>query len=129
MFIWDILFALAIAFIVWLIFAVGFRRPGPWSGFWAFFMILFLAAWAGGLWIMPLGPTLMGVYWLPFVFMALLFALLLAAVVPEPRPRNRQEARAEREAEAALGAFFWVLMIILLFAIVAGYIFEGPPVV
>jgi len=44
----DVLFALSMALIFTMIFAAGLRRTGPWSSVAVFFLVIFLAAWAGG---------------------------------------------------------------------------------
>ena len=89
----DFFFALAIAGIVTALFALLLGRRGPWASSPLFFLLIFLAAWAGGVWITPVGPSVWGLYWLPFLVVAVLFALLLAAVTPPERtPQSRIEA-------------------------------------
>lgn len=126
MFFADLVAALLVALLVWAIFAFAFRRPGPFAGVWVAFFLIFLAAWIGGAWANPIGPAAYGVYWLPFLFFALLFALLLAAI---PSPRRdvtvREVAAAENATAAALGAFFRILVLFMILGIVAAYVF-GP---
>lgn len=126
MFLIDLLFALAVALLLTAIFAVLFRTTGPWSSFWIFLVVVFLAAWVGGLWVVPLGPPLFDVYWLPFLLVGLFFALLMAAAAPVVRaPRTPREAaaeiEAEREAATAFSVFFWILLVGLLIAVILGY--------
>ena len=107
-----------IAFIVGLlvtaVFAAGFRRRGPWGSVVWFFLVVFLAAWAGGLWMQSYGPTLWGLYWLPMLTLALLFGLLLAATTPPTSRRTAPLERAEfhegKAAAVAVGTFFWILI-------------------
>lgn len=128
MFLLDVLFALLMAGIFTLIFAVAFRRPGPWSSVLAFFLVIFLASWAGRLWISPTGPAFLGIFWLPVLLVALLVGLLLASVGPQ-RPRH-VETISEAEAKArqwdavlrAFNAFFWALLIGFAIVIVLGYL-------
>lgn len=135
MFFVSMLFALLMAAVFTLIFALGFRRPGPWSNALVFFLVIFLAAWAGGLWISPAGPVFYGIYWLPIILVAFLFAVLLAGVPPGRRPPHvktiseaKAEAQQQQAAERAFDAFFWVLLIAFVGFIVLGYIAaEGPP--
>jgi len=126
MFFVDLLFALAVALLLTAIFAAGFRNRGPWAAWWVFLLVVFLAAWAGGVWITPFGPLLFDTYWLPILVVGLIFALLLAAAVPARAPRTRAEAiaeaRAEEEAAAAFSVFFWILLIGLAIAIVLAYV-------
>lgn len=125
MFFIDLLFALAVALLLTLIFAAILGTRGPWASVWVFLLVVFLAAWAGGLWITPFGPPLFDTYWLPFLLVGLIFALLLAAVTPVAPPRTRREAiaqaREEEAAVAALTVFFWVLIIALAGAVVLAY--------
>jgi len=125
MFVAHLLFALVIGFILTLVFAVGFRRSGPWGSVAIFFAIVFLLTWAGGLWIAPFGPSLWGVYWLPFFIVGLLFALLLAASGPSRPPRNAQEAvegaKAEIAVQSILNLFLWLLIVGLIAGIIVHY--------
>jgi hypothetical protein len=95
------------------------------------FFIFFLAIWAGGVWLVPFGPTIAGAYWLPFVLVGLFILLLFAAAAgttAPPPPRTSAEAQEEVEEAAAAGAvitvFFWALMIGLLIAIILGYVID-----
>lgn len=90
-----------------------------------FFVILFLASWAGGLWLQPFGPAVWGVAWLPFVLVGIFVALLLAAAA-SPGRYPSATGPVERDAPAAaaalaFGVFFWLLVIGLLVAIGFGY--------
>jgi hypothetical protein len=112
-----------------LILIVLFRRrgPGPWAGFFFVFSILFLAIWAGGIWLLPIGPPLWGESWLSFVLVGLVFALLLAVALPSrKRPATldlqRPEVKAASDAvELVFGLFFYLLLIVLIVAIVGRY--------
>ena len=126
MFLGEFLFALVMAVLFTLIFAVGLKRQGPWSAWWTFFLIILLAGWAGGLWISPVGPTFIGIYWVPIILVAFIFAVLLAAVAPPSTQKSKVETisqvkEEEAAAEKALDIFFWVLLVILIIAIILGY--------
>lgn len=126
--------------------ALGWRRPGDEAadealggGALFFFLILFLATWAGGAWLAPVGAA-WSASWLPFLVVGFLVALVLAAVVPtrDERWRWRRPRRdggavgaaaiaAERDREAAelaagFGVFFWALLLGLAFAILIAYL-------
>ena len=126
MFFGDILFALALAIIFTAIFAGGCRRRGPWCGLVPFFIILFFATWAGGLWLYPFGPLWFGVSWMPFLIFGLLVALLLAAATEPMPPKTAQEAvdqaKEEVAAEQTLNVFFWVILVLLIIGIISAYI-------
>lgn len=124
----DVLYALIISILISVVFVYGFRREGPWQGFFIFFLIIFLAAWAGGIWLAPTRTSIRGMYWLPFLMVGLIFALLLAAATPpKPEPsiilKTKKEAKKEEVIKTALSIFFWVLIIALIVAIVVGYWF------
>jgi hypothetical protein len=126
MFVANIAFAMGTALLFTFVFRRGLKRPGPWSSWLPFFLVLLLAGWAGGLWISPVGPVFMGIYWLPIVMIGLLVSLLLAAASLPTRQRPKVETISEvKEQEAmtqkALDAFFWILLVSLLAAVVLGY--------
>lgn len=150
MFAIQVLFALFIAIILTAVFHGIFRTTGPWRGFWAFFLIVFFAAVAAGLWIVPVGPSAWGYYWIPGFLAAIVFALLLAAATPHtPGTKFEKKARkAEKEITktytynpagqagnpddlyigdrpvqgAVMGGFFWLLITLLVIIVVAGVI-------
>lgn len=124
----EFIVVLFMALIVASIFFYGFRSRGPWSAFWVFLLILFLAGWAGRLWVTPAGPAIWGFGWLPVLMFVFIVALLIAAASPredtttsdEIRRSRTRATRPDTEAGAAFGIFFWVLLIVLIAAIVAG---------
>ncbi len=121
------LFALMTALGLSAIFIAGFRKRGPWDNFLLFFAVVFLGSWAGGIWFSPLGPPLFGVYWLPFLIVGLVFALLLAAVVsPFPQDTTVQllgpgEKSPEKNKRMVLGVYFWLLIFALVVLIFTRY--------
>ncbi len=125
----DFIFALFFAIIALIILmtAIGWRRPvSPMSDAIFLFILFLLLIWAGGIWITPFGPALVGGYWLPFFFMAVIFILLLAAVVPEEVRRAERKGQEQLETEevaaTVFGIFFWILVIFLIAAIIARYV-------
>lgn len=123
----EILIAVIIGLILTAIFAAGFRGTRGWDGLLLFFAIIFLATWAGGLWIIPAGPLLAGIAWVPLVFIGILFALLLAALIPPSwSPREYySDVRTESSSTTAmwgLSLFFWLLLLVLVVSVVLGYI-------
>jgi hypothetical protein len=129
MFFLHFLYALFFALLLTAAFFALFRTKGPWSSIALFFLVIFLATWAGGAWLAPFGPGLWGISFLPFLLVGLVFALLLAAVAPSEKEQSTvelvdpKEVREERATAArALGLFFWVLIGTLLVIIIARYI-------
>jgi hypothetical protein len=127
MFFIDLLLALVIAVIVGLILTRGFRRSGPWTGVAGFFLLLFLATWAAGVWLVPFGPVMFGAYVLPFLFGALIVGLLLAAVSP-PGPTGPEPLEEGQAAALGLSMFFWALIIALVVVILVAYLAPVEPV-
>jgi hypothetical protein len=121
----DVLMALAVALLVTLIFSAVLRTRGPWASTLVFFVLVFLASWAGGLWITPFGPPLFGIYWLSFLVVGVLFALLLA-VMPGQHPQSRnedvQQIRAQEAMTKILTGFTWIMIVGLVMVIAAAYL-------
>ncbi len=128
----EVLLALIVALILSFVLVgiFGQRRRGdeeflaPPSIF--LFLILFLATWAGGIWVEPFGPAAYGVVWLPFLLVGLIFAILLMAILPPLRrggpPPPSEERDAAKVSAAALGGFFWILLVVLAVVIFARYV-------
>ena len=129
----EILAAILIALIVSLFFVYALNARGPWGSLWSFFLLVVLIVWAASLWISPFGPVYWGVSWGPLVFVAIVFAALLASVptsrayrrrkgdLPETAAARASESEEERAAEGALGFMFWILIGLLLVGIIVGY--------
>lgn len=96
-------------------------RFRPSTPAWSLFVIFFCAIWAGGVWVMPAGPSHLGIKWLPFLLIAILLTVLVVALAPHGSRSHRDELEVEREVQVGLGLFFWVLIGALIAAIVAGY--------
>lgn len=127
----DFLFAFLVAFVlsIVLVSALGWGLPGrdaPWASVLLLFFVLFLAAWAGGLWVRPIGPTLWGVHWLGFLLVGLIIAVVMAAATPRRKtPAGGGSAQAATEVEeeqVAFGTFIWLLLVVLTVAILARYL-------
>lgn len=140
MFMLDLLFAFLVAMILSLLFIPWTSAEREAEGTSAvsallfFFLILLFATWAGGVWVEPFGPPIMGVAWLPFLFVGLLVALLIAAATEPSRRRYMGNQRRvpprggattnEETAEfaaAAFGVLFWILLVVLIVAVVSSY--------
>src|SRR5947208_2012373 len=119
----TILLAFVIALIVSLLFAPR-EKGATVAPVIVFFLVLFFAALAGGYWIVPFGPLVWGVAWMPLVFIVLVVAALFAAPSPYTRSSKTDTAQAATGL-AAIGAFTWILLLVLLMAIFAG-IYRGP---
>lgn len=114
----EILLALFLAFIVMWILIVYAGESGRW-GAWPVFLLFFFALLSGGLWVTPVGPPLLGVYWVPFLFVAIFIALLWAQGSPAPRPKGEKVSPASvptmpdsmPETPAGFEVLFWLLLV------------------
>jgi small-conductance mechanosensitive channel len=129
------IFAVIVALVLSLIVVRGLQKGRPWPGFLLAVLFIFLAAWAGGIWISPFGPALWEQAVLPFVVAGLVAALIIAAVPIAGREETGVElTREEREKHertpspmATIGVFFWILIVVLALAILLGYIYGPDP--
>ena len=125
MFLAEIITALVIGLVFSLLFSLLFREREGVPGFVLAFMLFFLFAWSGGLWLEPWGPALLGVYWFPSAVVTLLIFLLIASFA-QRTPRTRREARdqieAGRTAVAAFGFIFWIVVAALVVSVLVGYL-------
>jgi MFS family permease len=108
------------------------REAGQRTGLIWLFLIIFLATWAGGIWLRPFGPTVWGIRWIVFLLAGLIIVLFLFIFIPRKAPRGRHETldmleRIEEEKELekvtyiTLSVFFWILLSALVIAIILRY--------
>jgi len=126
-----ILFSVVIGVLLTAILLLGLQRKRTWRDFLIFFIVVFLGAWAGGLWVSKVGPSAWGIYWVPFLFTGLIFALLLAATAPPRMPRSLPEqveqAKQEEKIEREVGWLFWLLIAALAATIIVRYLWPHIP--
>jgi Ca2+/Na+ antiporter len=123
MFFLDMLVALLIALLLTGLFSV-FHKQKAGAVLLLFFAVVFLATWAGGVWISPYELTLGGASWLSFLIVGLITAFLLAALIPpfhfwSSRARHKEE---ETQPLVLFNIFFWVLLLVLCIAIITRYL-------
>ena len=104
----ELLTALLIATIMVTAFLLLIRSSGTQYGKLWLFLIVFVATWAGGVWIHPLGPPIGGVYWLTFALAGIIAVGLIGLFTPQPTaPRPLRDARktgtGQTEQRAAAG--------------------------
>ena len=126
MILWDLFFVLGIGFVITAIFTLGFRKVGWWRGVELFFLFIILTSWAGKLWIHEIGPSIVGVFWLPMVVIGFIFALIIAGALLTS-PMRESDAihieESEESAENAISVFFWILLAGLVAMIILGYVY------
>jgi hypothetical protein len=124
----ELVFALAVALFLTVVFAVIGRQAKSARRVLIFFIIIFFGAWAGGIWLTPVGPVLLGVYWLSFFAVGLIFALVMEAVAAfsgkslSQSQEEKTDTKEEGEIESVMWIFFWVLIVGFVAAIVFGYV-------
>jgi hypothetical protein len=121
----DLLLALVIAgFLTW-IFLRFVHEHGPWRKPWAFALVVFLFAWAGGVWVAPGLESGWTTYWVPFVLVGLATAVLIVTVSPRHDLRSEEDREQfQREQTAVMLSvtmLMWILVAMAIAAIVVGY--------
>lgn len=135
----DLTFSIILALAITLLFTWILRRKGPRQGFLWFFLPIFLAVFAAGIWGKPTAAPLTTSNWLPFLGAGILMALLLSILAPRFPKINRtaqldrqrtleilDEIEQEKEiatlAYISLNLFFWVLIALLVVMILIRYL-------
>ena len=122
----DLIAALVIAAVLAFVLGAGVRRQPVGSVLLAMFAVLFLATWAGGAWMAPVGPRVAGTHVASFVIVGLVLALLMTAFIPRHPPRTRGEALrqadARRQTATFIIVFFWLAVAALLAGIALRYL-------
>jgi hypothetical protein len=115
-----------ISFVFSLFFVVLYRNK-PISPSWVivFFLLLFMSGLAAQYWVIPFGPTIYGIHWMPILTVILIITFLFAS----PSPQQRSSMSGEKEPVAlfpVVSAFYmWMVLIILLLAVIIG-IYTNP---
>ena len=133
MFVFELILALVMAGFWSLIFRLIMKRRGYQKGLIWLFLLLFLGTWAGGVWLSPFGPSFYGVYWIPFIVIGVLLALIFASTLPLRVPKSRHETiemleniEVKKELQTytyiSLNVAFWIIIMLLLFSIILRHI-------
>ena len=129
MFLLDFVFAALFSFLATAGFIMAGSK-GPWNSLGTLYLVVFLITLAGGLWIGPRGPMLMGTYYVPYIVIAGLIALLLAnfvshrstEVMEAPEKELTKGDSSQTADIAALGVAFWIFVIALIGSIGLAFI-------
>lgn len=126
MFLGELLVAILISMLLTVILSGFLGYKGPWTSTNSFFAALLLTTFGIGQWIIPFGPDLFGVYWLPYLAIGFILAIMLAAAAPAKPPKTTKEAVARAESgegcKKGLDKFFWLLVSILAIGIFSSYL-------
>lgn len=121
----EVIYGLIVSLVAALVVSLALGGRRPWKSLAALFAVVFLSVWSLGLWMAPFGPHWGQLYWLPFLFAAIIVILIVMAMAPQPPPANKEERNLEEkeEVEAArgLGVFFWILAVIAIVMIFLRY--------
>lgn len=128
----DFLLALLIAAVLSYLFSLRRPRKQRSTSVFGVFMLLFVATWAGGIWMIPVGPDVLGVHWLPFLLVGLVAAVMMSSSHERPYPRGRRETLDMLETvergktfqkwfSAPLKALFWAVLFLLIAAVAYRY--------
>jgi hypothetical protein len=131
-FIVDLLLAAVIALVLSRLFwhVAHWGRPGrdfSWRTAIVFVVIVWLATWTLGVWLAPIGPTIAGTPIVMSLLVALAFSVLVGYTTPPERrfpPRagtSAVPASGSRMIVSAFGAFFGILMVVCILALIARY--------
>ena len=122
----DLGLSVAVSVILTLVLLRFVHAHGPWRKPMTFPLVIFLFAWAGGAWV---APGLSGgwvTYWIPFVLVGLVTAVLIVSVSPRHDLRSQEDVREfEREQTAVLLSvtlLMWILLGLGAAAIIAAYL-------
>jgi len=135
----DLVFSLIVALVISVIFARILVRGGPRRGFFWFYLVIFLAVYAGGIWAKPYGAPLSALNWLPFLVAGIVMAFLLTILAPR-YPKVKREAQFDRQqtlyildeidrekkiadlAYISINFLFWGVVALLVFIIISRYV-------
>lgn len=147
----DFVFAFLIAMLLAVVMVplLGWRHPrtaDAATGLLFLFLLMLAVVWAGGVWSPRYGPMLWGGYWLPFLVVGVIAALIILAIgaanetPPPPSPdappgtperlvaeENRRKSKLAGGAAAVFGLFFWILLIAAAVAVVVRYLNAPAP--
>ncbi len=129
----ELIISLVVALTLSSGFVIATRKRGRRRGFLWLFLLIFLATWAGGVWLQPVGPSIGGVRWIQFLFSGLIIVALIALCTPSRPPHGRRETLdklaqlrnikvIEQATYVVLGIMFWVVLAGLIIAIAIRYL-------
>jgi energy-coupling factor transporter transmembrane protein EcfT len=122
----DLILSLVVSLILSWIFLRFVHEHGPWRRPWAFALVIFLFAWAGGAWVAPGLSSGWLTYWIPFVLVGLVTAVLIVTASPRHNLDSAEDIdQFKREETAVLYSvtvLMWVLVAMAIAAIVTGYL-------
>jgi hypothetical protein len=97
------------------------------NGLRAFGIVVFIASWMGGVWIINMGTPVFGYYWLPFLLVALVLCLILLALrrvrlYGSAAPSAGFNAKGQGDERIVFGTVFLIFFCSFLLLVGANYI-------
>jgi hypothetical protein len=118
----DLLFVFVIASLLTLVFAAGFKKHRRSDTLTVVFMLIFLSAWAGALWIVPVTPVSKYAALGVSIAVGFLVMLLVAALLPTSVKRRKQTPGLRKQpAVAVFNMFVWLCLVMLATSIAIVY--------
>jgi hypothetical protein len=123
----HLVIALLVALLFGTIIGTIIQYRKGYSGYPLVLFALTMFIWAGGIWLIPFGPAVFGVYPYPFILVGLALALFMAGLLGS-RPRRAMSAVPSPEfggRESDLGPLavvFWMLIGLLALMITVRYL-------
>lgn len=126
MFLGGLLLALMVGLLVTGVIAAGMGRRRTVNELLPFFLLVFLAAWAAGVWL-GAGPLWWDFYWVPAAIIGVVVAVLYLATTRSPAPETplTEDEAVESVAEVTitfLGLTVWIWVCLFLTAVIIGYL-------
>ena len=124
----DFVIAFILAVVATLLFWTIIKNRESWTGIYRIYLIVFLAVWAGIIWMRNYRPSNL----LSLISLFFLIFIVFAAYIPKKTPRGRLETKAlleqfrtEKTLQNFFGVFwgklFWFIIGILIMLIVYRY--------
>lgn len=119
----GILISLIVALFIASMFSSGYRKSSSWGLLTMFFLIMFLAGIAGHYWIVPFGPTMHGISFLPILFFISVVAFLFSAPHPHCQTITKSDENTDNAIVAIVGisVFMWIVIVVFIAAGIAGH--------
>ena len=126
----NFIFAFIIALILTFIFANLLGRKGPWENNFLFFIVIFLGASSGGLWLKPVGPVISGSYIMNFILAGLILAIIISSASPVNKKERseKSEIKTKKEFEnekkkrrIEIDVLLSILIFLLALSVLLGY--------
>lgn len=116
--------AFVIAVIMAFLFS-GYRKKNSVMPLVILFLVLFFAGVSAQFWIVPFGPKIWGVNWVPVLLTVVVIALIFSATPPHINYSKTNEPPPISPAGTAIGITIWVIILVLILASVIGYFNSG----